>query len=114
MSRFSSTASKHRTGVFHAFLSLAAVLLYLLLTRPEVIVIPKLGFTVWYPATGMMLAVMLRISPWYFLLNAFAGTLAGALSYHQSLHSWSSTVGSVVGSGCYGLAAYLLRGPLKI
>ena len=98
----------------HAIFSLAVVLVYLLLNRPEVIMVSQLGFTVWFPATGLILAVMLGVSPWYFPLTVFASALAGAVVYHQPVLSWSGMVAPVLGSGSYAIAASLLRGPLKI
>src|SRR5467141_1025437 len=98
----------------HAIFSLAVVLMYLLLNRPEVIMVSQLGFTVWFPATGLILAVMLGISPWYFPLTVFASTLAGAVVYDLPVLSWSGMVAPVLGSGSYAIAASLLRGPLKI
>ena len=98
----------------HAIFSLAVVLLYLLLNLPEVIMVSQLGFTVWFPATGLVLAVMLGISPWYFPLTVIASALAGAVIYHQPVLSWSGMVAPVLGSGSYAIAASLLRGPLKI
>src|SRR5258708_3321901 len=61
----------------HVLFSLAVVLMYLVLNRPEVIMVSQLGFTVWFPAMGLVLAVMLGISPRYFLLTVFADLLAG-------------------------------------
>ncbi|HXM94275.1 MAG TPA: diguanylate cyclase [Candidatus Dormibacteraeota bacterium] len=104
----------HRVIARHAIFSLAVILVYLLLNRPEVIMVSHFGFTVWYPATGLILAVMLGISPWYFPLTVFASALAGAVIYHQPVLSWSGMVAPVLGSGCYAIAASLLRGPLKI
>ena len=52
-----------RRIVRHALLSLAFILLYLALNRPEVIFISQLGFTAWYPATGLVLALMLGLVP---------------------------------------------------
>ncbi len=98
----------------HVIFSLAVVLVYLLLNRPEVIMVSQLGFTVWFPATGLVLAVMLGVSPRYFPLTVFADVLAGAAIYHQPLLSWSAIVASFLGIGGYAVAAYLLRGPLKI
>jgi diguanylate cyclase (GGDEF)-like protein/PAS domain S-box-containing protein len=98
----------------HLIFSLAAILLYLLLNRPEVIMVSQLGFTVWFPATGLVLAIMLGISPRYFLLAVFADVLAGAAIYHQPLLSWSAIVAPFIGTGSYAVAAYLLRGTLKI
>jgi diguanylate cyclase (GGDEF)-like protein/PAS domain S-box-containing protein len=97
----------------HAIFSLAVVLVYLLLNRPEVIMVSQLGFTVWFPATGLILAVMLGISPLYFPLTMIASALAGAVIYHQPVLSWSGLV-TPLGSGSYAIAASLLRGPLKI
>ena len=54
-----------RLVVRHALVSLSFMLLYLVLNRPEVIFISQLGFTAWYPATGLVLGIMLGISPWY-------------------------------------------------
>ena len=98
----------------HSIFCIAVVLLYLVLSLPEVIMLPRLGFTVWYPATGLMLALMVGISPWYMLLAIFASTLAGALIYHQPVLSWSGLAASILGSGSYALAASFLRGSLKI
>jgi diguanylate cyclase (GGDEF)-like protein/PAS domain S-box-containing protein len=98
----------------HLIFSLAVILVYLLLNRPEVIMVSQLGFTVWFPATGLVLAIMLGISPRYFLLAVFADVLAGAAIYHQPLLSWSAIVAPFLGTGSYVVAAYLLRGPLKI
>src|SRR5258708_24386378 len=98
----------------HAIFCVIVVLLYLLLNRPEVIMLSKLGYSVWYPATGLVLAVMVGISPWYLPLAVLAGALAGVAIYHQPLLSWSGLVTPLLGSGSYAVAAYLLRGPLKI
>jgi diguanylate cyclase (GGDEF)-like protein/PAS domain S-box-containing protein len=98
----------------HAIFSLAVVLVYLLLNLPEVIMVSQLGFTVWFPATGLILAVMLGISPLYFPLTVFASALAGAVTYHQPVLSWSGIVAPLLGYGGYAIAASLLRGPFKI
>jgi diguanylate cyclase (GGDEF)-like protein/PAS domain S-box-containing protein len=104
----------NRTIERHAIFSLAVVLVYLVLNLPEVIMVSQLGFTVWFPATGLILAVMLGISPSYFPLTVFVSTFAGAVIYHQPVLSWSGMVTPVLGSGSYAIAASLLRGPLKI
>jgi diguanylate cyclase (GGDEF)-like protein/PAS domain S-box-containing protein len=98
----------------HAIFCAIVLLLYLLLNRPEVIMLSQLGYSVWYPATGLILAVMVGISPWYFPLAVLAGVLAGVVIYHQPLFSWSELAAPLLGSGSYAVAAYLLRGPLKI
>jgi len=99
----------------HLIFSLLTVLFYILLNRPEIILVsPELGFTAWYPAAGLILAVMLCISPRYFPLLAFADALAGAAVYHLPLLSWGETVAPITIAGSYAGAAYLLRGPLRI
>jgi hypothetical protein len=61
----------------HALVCISFVLLYLLLNRPEVIFISRIGFVAWYPATGLVMALLLGVSPWYALLACFADAFAG-------------------------------------
>jgi diguanylate cyclase (GGDEF)-like protein/PAS domain S-box-containing protein len=98
----------------HAILSVAFVVLYLVLVRPEIILLSKLGFTTWYPATGLIFALMMGVSPWYALLVCFADSLAGIVIYHQPLSSWGSLVAPIASTGFYSLGAILLRGWLRI
>jgi signal transduction histidine kinase/DNA-binding response OmpR family regulator len=98
----------------HTLFSLLFVFAYLLLNRPEVIVISRLGSVVWYPATGLTLALLLGISPWYAFLICVSDSLAGVLIYKQPIASMSSGVGAVCVAGFYAFAAYVLRGPLQI
>src|ERR1700719_4775241 len=98
----------------HALVSVSFVLLYLLLNRPEVIFISRIGFTAWYPAIGLVMALLLGVSPWYALLVCFADTLAGRVIYAQPVVSSSGTVGSAGSALCYAAAAYVLRGSLRI
>jgi diguanylate cyclase (GGDEF)-like protein/PAS domain S-box-containing protein len=98
----------------HTVLSVCFVLLYLALNLPQVILISQLGSVAWYPATGLVLALLLGVSPSYAVLILFANALAGAMFYHQPLTSFGETVGSVGVAACYGAAAYVLRGPMKI
>jgi diguanylate cyclase (GGDEF)-like protein/PAS domain S-box-containing protein len=98
----------------HALVSLSFVLLYLLLNRPEVILISRLGFITWYPAIGLVMALLLGLSPWYALLVFFSEALAGKAIYQQPLISFSNTLGAAGSSLCYGAAAYILRGPTQI
>jgi signal transduction histidine kinase/CheY-like chemotaxis protein len=105
---------EQRVIVRHALLSLSFVLLFLLLNRPEVILISRLGAVVWYPAAGLALALLLGISPWYALLVCFSDALAGILIYKQPLSSLSGTLGAVGVASFYATAAYVLRGPLRI
>jgi PAS domain S-box-containing protein len=98
----------------HILLCLCFVPITLLLSRPEVILLARLGSVVWYPATALSLALMLAVSPWYFFLGVFSDTLASALFYHQPLKSFSELLSTIGTNGCCAAAAYLLRGPLRI
>ncbi len=105
----------NRSQIFaHAILSAGFVLVYLCLNRPEILLESKLGFTVWYPPAGLILALMLGISPRYAPLAVLADALAGALIYHQPLLSKSETIAPLLGVACYAAAAYVLRGPMRI
>jgi diguanylate cyclase (GGDEF)-like protein/PAS domain S-box-containing protein len=104
-----------RRSIFrHAVISLSFLLLFVLLNRPEVIFFSRIGFVAWYPAIGLVMALLLGISPWYALLACLADAFASRIIYAQPLMSFSSTVGSVGIAVCYGAAAYVLRGPLQI
>ena len=106
--------SERNAIVRHALLSASFVVLFLLLNRPEVLVVSRLGSIVWYPATGFAVAFMLTISPWYGLLGSFSAALAGILIYNQPLLTWSGTVGAAAFGVSFATAAYALRGPLQI
>ena len=97
-----------------ALLCLCFALLYVLLGSPSVIVVSQLGFTVWFPAVGLVLSLFLGLSPWYMPLAALCDVLVGTLIYHQPLRSWSETLATVGSASSYALAAYVLRGPLRI
>src|ERR1700730_15818136 len=91
----------------HALVSLSFVLLYLLLNRPEIILLSRLGFITWYPAIGLVMALLLGVNPWYALLVCFSDALAGWVIYGQPVTSFSNTFGAVGSAVCYGAAAYL-------
>jgi diguanylate cyclase (GGDEF)-like protein/PAS domain S-box-containing protein len=90
------------------------VALYVLLNRSDILMETQLGFTLWYPATGLALALMLGISPWYAVLVCLAGIASGALIYHEPLASWSGSFGSIAAAAIYAGASIALRGPLRI
>src|SRR5579864_2713862 len=98
----------------HALVSLSFVLLYFLLNRPEVIFFSRVGFVAWYPAIGLVMALMLGVSPRYALLVCFADAVVGRVVYSQPVMSFSNTVDAVGIALCYGMAAYVLRGPAQI
>src|ERR1700691_5477678 len=95
--------------VRHAVLSVCFVALYVLLNRSDILMETQLGFTLWYPATGLALALTLGISPWYALLVCLAGIASGALIYHQPLASWSESFGSIAPAVIYAGASIALR-----
>ncbi len=103
-----------RTITRHALVSLSFVLLYLLLNRPEIVLFSHIGFVAWYPAIGLVMALMLGVSPWYALLAVFTNAFTNIALYSQPVLSFSNTIGAVGISASYGIAAYLLRGTLKI
>jgi diguanylate cyclase (GGDEF)-like protein/PAS domain S-box-containing protein len=116
----SGLISRLRSGIAqrlisrHALVSLSFVLLYLLLDRPEVIFISRIGFVAWYPAIGLIMALLVGISPWYSLLACFSVSLASSVIYAQPVMSFSNMVDPVGIAICYGAAAYVLRGPLQM
>jgi len=103
-----------RLIIRHALFSVAFLLFYLLLNRPDVIFLSHLGFTAWYPATGLVLFAVLGISPWYAILVFLADAIAGAWFYHQPMSTFGETLGAAGFAACYGAAAIVLRGPLRI
>jgi diguanylate cyclase (GGDEF)-like protein/PAS domain S-box-containing protein len=98
----------------HGLLAITFVLSYVLLNRPEVIFFSRIGFVAWYPAIGLVMALLLGISPWYAFLACFADVLTGRIVYAQPASSFSNTLGPAGIALCYGSAAYLLRGTLQI
>lgn len=103
-----------RLIIRHALVSLSFVMLYLLLSQPDIIFFSRAGFVAWYPAIGLTMAFMLGISPWYAILACFSVALASRVIYAQSAISLSNTVDAMGIAVCYGVAAYLLRGPLQL
>lgn len=98
----------------HALLLIVFLVSFILLNRPEVIVLSHLGSVVWYPATGLMVAMYLGLSPAYGIVGVLAIFLAGNLIYKQLLSTASQTIGAVCISAFYAFAAYLLRHRMKI
>jgi diguanylate cyclase (GGDEF)-like protein/PAS domain S-box-containing protein len=103
-----------RLNFRHALVCVGFVLLYLLLNRPEIIFFSRIGFVAWYPATGLVMAILLGVSPWYVFVVCFADALTSRVMYGQPAVSFSDTVGTLGIGLCYGTVAYVLRGPMKI
>jgi diguanylate cyclase (GGDEF)-like protein/PAS domain S-box-containing protein len=95
-------------------LSIAFVMLCLILSQPSVIFVSHLGWTAWYPVTGLILGLLLGVSPRYALLVCLADAFCGWLLYRQPLWTFGETLGSCGVAVWYGAAAYVLRGPLRI
>ncbi len=114
--RWAGTSLSHKKRIIirHALVSLCFVVVFLLLNHPGVMVLSHLGSAAWYPATGLVLALMLGISPWYGFLVCISTAFAGILIYQQPLASFSGTVGAVSFAAFYAAGAYVLRGSLKI
>ena len=98
----------------HSIFPLGAFLLYLLLNRPEIMLLSRLGMTAWYPAAGLAFAVMLAVGPRYMPVFWAASALAGVLIYHQPFASWGTVIGAPIETGAYAVAAYVLRNRIKI
>ncbi len=98
----------------HIFLSLCFIPISILLSRPDVILLARLGSVVWYPSSALSMALMLAVSPWYFFLACFSDTIASALFYQQPLWSYSELLSTIGSNACVLAAACLLRGPLRI
>src|SRR5579864_8719776 len=105
---------RRRLIVCHAIVSVSFILLYLLLNRPEIVFFSRIGFVAWYPAIGLVMALMLGVSPRYAPLVCFSDALAARIIYAQPVMSFGNTVDAVGIAVCYGVAAYVLRGPLQI
>src|SRR5580700_2530849 len=103
-----------RLIIRHGLVSLSFVLLYFLLNEPAIVLFSRTGFVAWYPAVGLAMAFLLGVNPWYAFLVCFSVFLANTLIYAQSVLSFSNTIDAVGIAVCYGVAAYVLRGPLRI
>jgi hypothetical protein len=98
----------------HILLSLCFIPISILLSRPDVILLARLGSVVWYPSSALSMALMLAVSPWYFFLACFSDTVASALFYQQPLRSYSELLSTIGSNACVLAAACMLRGPLRI
>jgi diguanylate cyclase (GGDEF)-like protein/PAS domain S-box-containing protein len=100
--------------VRHGILAVALLVLYLFLNRPEIILISNLGFTAWYPAVGLIFAVMLGVSARYLPVVILGDILASLIIYHQPIYSWSVAPTAILGTSIYAVAAYVLKHKIKI
>ena len=116
LSKRESALSELRRRLSHRqiLISVLFVITYLLLTRPEAIIIYNLGTVAWYPVIGVVTGLLLGVSPWYAPVVAVGVALAGLINYHQPLNTFGETIGAAGVAISYATAAYLLRGPLRI
>jgi diguanylate cyclase (GGDEF)-like protein/PAS domain S-box-containing protein len=106
--------TKTQKIIRHGLLALLFLLGFLALSLPRVIFITRIGFAAWYPPIGLVVALLLGISPWYGLLVVVAELLSSDLIYHQSLLSYQGLVGAGGSAICYCAGAYVLRTRLTI
>src|SRR5579863_3498345 len=104
-----SIKDEKRKIILHGVLSLVFLTAFILLNRPEVILISHLGSVVWYPAAGLAFALLLGVSPYYAILVSIGGALAGMMIYGQPPTTYSETIGSIGISLFYAIAARHLR-----
>jgi diguanylate cyclase (GGDEF)-like protein/PAS domain S-box-containing protein len=107
-------AISNTTVLYHGVISVAFLGLYLLLSRPEVILLSTLGFTAWYPAVGVVFALMVGLTPRYLPVIVLADVLASLIIYHQPIYSWSVIPSAFCGTAIYAVAAWLMHGKVKI
>ena len=106
--------AERRLILRHVVISACFLLLYLLLNLPQIILLSRIGYVAWYPASGLIVALLLGISPWYAALVSMAVPIAGKLIYTQPIISYSYTVDAIAIGVCYGAAGYVLRDLFKI
>jgi diguanylate cyclase (GGDEF)-like protein/PAS domain S-box-containing protein len=104
----------YKSAVRHVVVSVGFVALYLLLTSPHAIVIYRLGTVAWYPAIGLVVAFLLAVGVRFAPLVALSVVLGGFMHYEQGLNTWGETFGALAVGLAYGVAAYILRAPLRI
>src|SRR5438046_10111404 len=86
-------APRSRALLGRVFLGLCFFGIYLLLTRSDIILQARSGFSVWYPANGLAFAFMLGIRPWNAPLAAVYDFFSAVLFYHERMLSWSVAIG---------------------
>ncbi len=98
----------------HALLAFVFVLGFLALSLPQVIFISRIGFAAWYPPIGLVVALLLGVSPWYGFLLVAADMLSSLLIYHQPIFSYQGLLGTSGSALCYAAGAYVLRARVPI
>lgn len=112
--RAEASSSTRRLILGYVVVSIAFVVAYLLLDRPDVILVSKTGFMAWYPPVGLVMALLLGVSPLYAPLVWLVSVVARPLIYHQPVLSWCGMLGTMCTASLYALAAYILRGRFRI
>src|SRR5256884_9504018 len=86
-------APRSRALLGRVFLGLCFFGIYLLLTRSDIILQARSGFSVWYPANGLAFAFMLGISPWYAPLAAVGALLSAGVFLRERVCCVRGAVG---------------------
>ena len=98
----------------HGGLAIAFLVSYVALTLPHVTLLTRTGFTAWYPAIGVVIGLLLGVSPRYAFLVAAADLISSSLIYHLPLLSYEGLVGAGGSAACYAVGAHILRNWLPI
>lgn len=106
--------SKSRKIVRHILLAIVFFVAYQILSLPHVIFLSRIGFTAWFPAIGLVIGILLGVSPWYGFLVLAADALSGQLIYHQPVLSYQGLIGAAGSAACYALAALVLQRQMPI
>lgn len=109
-----SAMRKSQKIVRHTVLSAVFLFGYLALSLPHVIFLTRIGFAAWFPAIGLVMGILLGVSPWYGFLVLAADALSGRWIYHQSLLSYQGLVGAAGSAACYSLGAFALKSCVPI
>src|SRR5947208_171556 len=78
--------------VRHAVISISCAAIYVLLNRPEIILFSRIGVVAWYPAVGLVMSLMVGVSPAYAPLVCVLCGLVGRVIYGQPFLSFSNTI----------------------
>jgi diguanylate cyclase (GGDEF)-like protein/PAS domain S-box-containing protein len=116
-----STVPRNRRGVpernlilRNAIFCIFFVTLYFLLDGSDILLESHLGFAIWYPPLGIAVPLLLGLSPWYAPVIFLAGLLSGKVIYHEPWLSWTGIVTPIFTTGCYAVAAHVLRKRIRI
>jgi len=102
------------TRARRACVAVAFVVLHVLLDRSTVFFQMWSGVSAWYPPSGFSFAMLIGFGSGYVPLVMLSGVIASLVNYHQSLLSFNTLGTTLVVSGGYWAAAFVLRRVFKI